>query len=114
MNAYDHVVGSLRLREDGRWLVRDDGARVRLNLSDDGGEMILHEIQAAPKGSGLGTSVVDALGDHAEDAGKALVIEDVRNAAFFDRFEWLTQGDEGEYVYSPMLAREADVQSEDE
>jgi hypothetical protein len=67
----------------------------------------LDSILATPKGSGLGTKLVWALKDYADQTGKTLQVEQIENSAFFERFDfwsdyfWPESGQDGEATYCP-------------
>ncbi len=63
----------------------------------------LNFIEAQQKGAGLGSKTMNALKDYADAKGKTLVIGDITNQSFYDKFDYLKKpaGLDTVRVYSP-------------
>lgn len=82
-----------------------DGTQFRAGFMDygeDGGGMILVDIEANPKGTGLGTKAMNALKEIADESGTPLHVAYVNNPEFFRKFPWLKETTAGRgFDYTP-------------
>jgi hypothetical protein len=85
-NAYDYLIHTLGMREEGKYFYDAAGARMQLALDEQPGELVIEEIQIVPQGTGLGSRVVEALQDYAQETGKYLEVHDAQNEEFWAKW----------------------------
>lgn len=68
-----------------------------------GTRIVLSQISAEKRGSGIGTKIMNALKTYADQKGMPLEVwkATITGRKFFDRFDWLENVDVGEYKYVP-------------
>ena len=94
-SVYDHLASAL----NGRWEMRIGrhgtlicgDVTVEFELGEDASEVVLRSIWCRPDRTGIGTAVVAAIKDYADHTGKDLLVDDIENDPFFDRFAFWTE-----------------------
>lgn len=108
-SAFEYIarkVGSDTVQPDGRdWYPSDKGGW-KVNIFENELEVKMNAILVQDKGKGFGSDIMNYLKEYAEAKDKVVIIQDVVNAPFFDKFKWLKpqEGarDSLEYIYFPM------------
>lgn len=86
-DAYDWLIDDLGLVERAPVFVDEaSGATVRLALLQDGDEVVIEEILCEPKGTGLGSRVVESLQDYASANDAYLSVARPENEAFWAKW----------------------------
>ncbi len=74
--------------------------KVRYQMFDQSDQILLPKIYIDEKGTGLGTDFINTLKEYSDATGKKLVIRNVENPKFFDKFSYL-KNERGAYRYDP-------------
>ena len=91
----DHLAAAL----SGRWESRlgrhgtliCGAVTVEFELGEDARTVALKSIWCHPAGTGIGTAVIEAMKEYADHTGKDLLVEEIENDRFFDRFPFWTE-----------------------
>lgn len=92
--------------------ITKNGNTLRVSVKETPDTIMLGNIQADVKGTGLGTDFVNQLKAHADETGKILKVEGVSDKAhpYWQKFGWLEGKGKG-YEYNPRVAQESVNQS---
>lgn len=73
---------------------------IRYQVFDQDNQILMPKIYIDKKNTGLGSQFMETMKEYADSKGKPLVINNVENPKFFDKFPWLKY-EKGAYRYSP-------------
>jgi len=69
--------------------IKTEGTKVYTPINETKDTIMLLKIDALPQGTGAGTKIINGLKAYADNTGKKLIIPDIKNPEFFDKFSWL-------------------------
>ena len=87
---------------NGEW-ARGERGDFTLVMYETDSKVTLSAIGTREKGTGLGSELMEQLKEYMDFTHKLLVVEDVQNPKFFDKFDWLEAKESiKSYMYSPL------------